>query len=49
MKYDVFISYRRDGGDILAMLLYNRLKDDGYNPFYDIETLRSGRFNEQLY
>ena len=48
-KYDIFISYRREGGDILAMLLYTRLKEDGYEPFLDIETLRSGKFNSQLY
>ena len=48
-KYNIFISYRREGGDTLATLLYTRLKEDGYNPFLDIETLRSGKFNEQLY
>ena len=48
-KYNVFISYRREGGDTLATLLYTRLKEDGYAPFLDVETLRSGKFNEQLY
>lgn len=33
----------------MATLLYTRLKEDGYHPFLDIETLRSGKFNEQLY
>ncbi|MBQ2991893.1 MAG: toll/interleukin-1 receptor domain-containing protein [Clostridia bacterium] len=47
--YNIFISYRRKGGDMLANLLYTRLKADGYAPFFDIETLRSGKFNEQLY
>lgn len=49
MPYHVFISYRRDGGDTMARLLYDRLKADGYAPFLDIEQMRSGKFNEQLY
>lgn len=48
MKYDVFISYRRDGGDTLAQLLYDRLTNRGYSVFLDIESLRSGLFNEAL-
>ena len=48
-EYDVFISYRREGGDMLATLLYTRLKADGYSPFFDVEGLRNGPFNEQLY
>ena len=48
-KYDVFISYRRDGGDQTAKVIYDRLKDMGYHTFYDIETLRSGAFNTKLY
>ena len=49
MGYNIFISYRREGGDILSMLLYSRLKADGYMPFLDVESLRSGMFNTQLY
>lgn len=49
MKKDVFISYRRDGGDSLAQLMYYRLTNDGYNVFLDVESLRSGKFNEALY
>ena len=45
---DVFISYRRDGGDMTAMYFYQALKERGYNVFYDLEVLRSGRFNEAL-
>lgn len=48
MKYDVFISYRRDGGDTLAQLIYDRLVHRGYKVFLDIESLRSGKFNEKL-
>ena len=48
MKYDIFISYRRDGGDTLAQLIYDRLTARGYKVFLDIESLRSGKFNEKL-
>ena len=48
MKCDVFISYRRDGGDMTAMYIYQSLKERGYNVFYDLEVLRSGSFNETL-
>ena len=48
LKYDVFISYRRDGGDALSQLLYTRLTLDGYRVFYDVETMGSGKFNEQI-
>ena len=47
--YDVFISYRRDGGYAMARLLYEHLKSKGLNPFFDIEELRSGPFNTKLY
>ena len=48
MKYEIFISYRRDGGDTLAQLIYDRLTARGYKVFLDIESLRSGKFNEKL-
>ena len=47
-RYDVFLSYRRAGGQETALLLYDRLTARGYSVAYDIETLRSGRFDEQL-
>ncbi len=46
---DIFISYRRDGGDMVAMNLYQALKRRRYRVFYDIAVLRSGNFNEELY
>lgn len=49
MKYDVFISYRRDGGEYTAKILKDRLEDLGYRVFFDVESLRSGDFNEKLY
>lgn len=47
--YDVFISYRRDGGFATARLLYEHLKSVGLTPFFDLEELRSGQFNVKLY
>lgn len=48
-SYEIFISYRREGGEALAHLLYERLTNEGYNVFLDVEVLRSGKFNEALY
>lgn len=48
-RYDIFISYRRDGGYETAQLLYDSLKQLGYRVSFDLETLRGGKFNEQLY
>lgn len=48
-RKQIFISYRRDGGDVFARLLYERLTAEGYCVFYDIESLRAGKFNIALY
>ena len=47
-QYDIFISYRRSSYDT-ANLIATRLKSAGYSVFFDMETLSSGKFNEQLY
>lgn len=47
--YDIFISYRREGGESTAKMLYDSLSDMGYQVFLDVETLRSGQFNTELY
>lgn len=47
-QYDIFISYRRTSYDT-ANLIATRLKAAGYSVFFDMETMRSGKFNEQLY
>lgn len=47
-KYDIFISYRRSSYDT-ANLIATRLRSAGYSVFFDMETLRSGKFNIQLY
>lgn len=46
--YHVFISYRRDGGDDLAVLIKDRLTQLGFRVFLDVDSLRSGRFDERL-
>lgn len=47
MKYDVFISYRRTASET-ATLIAEKLRSFGYRVFLDVETLNSGKFNEQL-
>ena len=48
-KYDLFISYRRDGGEHLAKNLRDALTERGYHVFFDLESLRTGKFNEKLF
>lgn len=47
MRYDIFISYRRTAYDT-ANLIAEKLRNAGYSVFFDIDTLTSGKFNEQL-
>ena len=47
-SFDVFISYRRNEGASDARLMYERLTKDGYSVSYDMDTLKSGNFNEEL-
>ena len=47
--YDIFISYRRDGSFEMARLLYDHLRMRGLNVFFDLQELRSGKFNVKLY
>lgn len=49
VQYDIFISYRRSDGFATARLIYDRLEKVGYRVSFDMETLRSGNFNTQLY
>jgi hypothetical protein len=44
-----FFSYRRKNGFETASLIVERLKNAGYRVFFDVEALKSGKFNEQLY
>jgi WD40 repeat protein len=49
MKHDVFISYRRDGGEHLAGRVKDALKARGFSVFMDVEDLKSGRFDVALF
>lgn len=49
IMYDIFISYRRDGGEALACLLCTKLRQMGCSVFYDVESLRSGKFNTRIF
>lgn len=46
--YDIFISFRREGGYDTAKHLNDLLVRDGYRVSFDIDTLRSGDFDTQL-
>ena len=46
--YDIFISYRRDGGHEMARLIYEHLSFKGLNCFFDLEELGAGEFNIKL-
>lgn len=46
--YDVFISYRRNGGDVMARLVYLLLTTMGYRVFFDYESISVGRFDEMI-
>ena len=42
--YDIFISYRREGGYDTAQLLYDRLTQMRYRASFGPEALRGGKF-----
>jgi len=46
---DIFISYRRKGGEHMALLMYHQLRQDGYTVFLDVESLHKGKFDEAIY
>lgn len=47
-KYDIFISYRRDGGAQYARILQLELEKRGYKVFLDYEELTDGIFSETI-
>lgn len=47
-KYDVFISYRRDGGAQYARILQLMLIQRGYKVFLDYDELRDGTFSDRI-
>lgn len=48
MSNQIFISYRRTGGDITAKLICEALKNKGYSVFYDYDSLKSGYFDDKI-
>ena len=42
MQYDIFISYRRDGGDMMAHILYERLIQKGYSESLGVRYSKAG-------
>ena len=47
-RKDIFISYRRKGGNEMAGQIADNLKNRGYYVFPDKSSFRHGRFDEQL-
>lgn len=45
----IFISYRREGGDVSAKLICEALKNHGYTVFYDYDSLSGGYFDERIF
>ena len=48
MKYDIFISYRRDGGAQYARILQLMLIKRGYKVFLDYDELTDGKFRDKI-
>lgn len=48
ISHHVFISYRRETGSDIALLLQTKLKEAGYSVFLDCDSLKSGRFDEAI-
>ena len=48
MKYDVFISYRREGGSEFARSVKAELERKNYSVFLDFDELKDGKFDERI-
>lgn len=48
-RVQVFISYRRETGRDIARNIYERLTLSGYSTFFDYDSTRQGKFNEQIF
>ena len=48
MNHRIFMSYRRNGGDVTAKLISEALKNRGYHTFYDFDVLKGGCFDAQI-
>ena len=49
MRHQIFISYRREGGEYFGKILRDELTRRGYRVFYDVESMGAGAFNNQIY
>ena len=49
MRYDAFISYRRDNGFLMAQVIHDHLEERGIHCFLDLEELQAGVFDEKIY
>ena len=47
-SYQVFISYRRKGGAVVAKLICSELQNRGYSVFYDYDSLKGGYFDDHI-
>ena len=47
-NYDVFISYRRQGGDAQALFIREKLLQRNVRVFLDVVDLKKGYFDEEL-
>lgn len=47
-QYDIFISYRHNGGKQVARIIHKWLSEEGYSTFFDDESLREGRWDKAL-
>lgn len=48
MSEQVFVSYRRTGGDVSAKLIAEALKNQGFTVFYDFDSLHGGYFDTRI-
>lgn len=48
MKEQIFISYRREGGTVIARLICESLKNEGYSVFYDYDSIQNGVFSDRI-
>jgi hypothetical protein len=47
-EFDIFISYRRDKGSEIARFLSEKLRDNGYRVFLDVDALSRGEWDKEL-
>lgn len=48
MEYDIFISYRREGGKEIARIIKAELEKMGFSVFLDFDELNDGHFEKYI-